>query len=99
MGCFLELTKMERIETMRLALETLAMAKRRYKLLGDIMSEIREIAGIYAMYLTQNKDEKLPKIQNNFLQQSQSSEDLTRSLRAKPWPFSRLQCAVWQGVI
>ena len=85
MDHFLELTKMERIETMRLALETLFKAKRRIKKIGDITSEVREIAGIYSGYIVQKKDEKQeqPQIKKDFFQQDQYS-DLTRSLRAKP---------------
>jgi len=85
MDHFLELTKMERIETMRLALETLVKIKRLPKKPWIIASEVREIAGIYFGYLVQEKGEKQeqPQVQKNFLQQDQSS-DLTRSLRAKP---------------
>jgi hypothetical protein len=83
MDYFLELTKMERIETLRLALETLAMARRRPKERGDIISEVGQIAEAYAIYLAQKKKTEQPQVQKGLLQQSQRSEDLTRSLRAE----------------
>jgi len=83
MDHFLELTKMERIETMRLALETLAKAKRRPKELGDIIRKAREIAGIYAAYIIQEKKAEQPTAPKDFISQNQCSEDLIRSLYAK----------------
>jgi len=84
MDNFLELTKMERIETMRLALETIVKARRHPKQLGDITRKVREIAEIYSGYIVQEKDKKQeqPQIKKDFFQQDQYS-DLTRSLRAK----------------
>jgi len=56
MDYFLELTKMERIETMRLALETLVAIKQfpKSKLKSDVIQEVRDIAESYAIHLCQN---------------------------------------------
>jgi hypothetical protein len=47
---------MERIEVMRLSLETLTKIKRLPKLKGDAVSEVRQLAEVYAIYLAQDRE-------------------------------------------
>jgi hypothetical protein len=55
MDYFLELTRMERIEIMRLALETLLKARRRPRNLGDIIRKVKDVADSYAISVVQEK--------------------------------------------
>jgi hypothetical protein len=57
MNYFLELTKIERIEVMRLALETLVAIKQlpKSKLKSDVIQTVRAQAEVYAVHLAQKK--------------------------------------------
>jgi len=83
MDHFLELTKMERIETMRLALETLVRIKQLPKAKGDAINEIWQAAETFAICLAQEKKAEQPAVPKDFLSQKQCSEDLIRSLHTK----------------
>jgi len=56
MTYFNKLTKMERIGVMQLALETLVQIKRLPKQKGDAISEVRQMAEIYAIHLAQAQE-------------------------------------------
>jgi hypothetical protein len=47
---------MERIEVMRLSLETLAKIKKLPKAKGDAVREVRQLAEIFAIYLVQDRE-------------------------------------------
>jgi len=85
MDYFLELTKMERIETMRLALETIAAIKQfpKPKLKSDITQAVRDLAGAYAIYLAQKQKTEVEQPAAAKLNHDCSS-DLVSSLYAKP---------------
>jgi hypothetical protein len=55
---FKELTKMERIGVMYLALETLAKIKKLPKEKGDAIREIKQMADTYSIYLAQDQEIK-----------------------------------------
>jgi hypothetical protein len=85
MNYFLELTKMERIEVMRLALETLVAIKQlpKSKLKSDAIQAVRDIAEIYAIHLTQKKNTEQPVPQTAAVLRCESSSDLISSLKIK----------------
>ncbi|MDR2719000.1 MAG: hypothetical protein LBB89_13180 [Treponema sp.] len=79
MTYFTELTKMERIGVMHLALETLAKIKKLPKGKGDAIREVKQVAETYAIYLVQDQEIK----QASSGLKWESSSDLTASLKAK----------------
>jgi hypothetical protein len=76
---------MERIEVMRLALETLVAMKQfpKSKLKSEATKEVRDIAGTYAMYLNQEKKkpEQAAAVELKYCY----SPDLASSLYAQSW--------------
>jgi len=58
MSYFNELTKMERIGVMYIALETLSKIKKLPKEKGDAIREVRQMAETYAIYLAQDQEIK-----------------------------------------
>jgi hypothetical protein len=85
MTYFTELTKMERIEVMRLALETLVAIKQLHKskLKSDVIQAVRDIAEIYAIHLTQKKKTEQVTPQAAPIFRSGFSSDLVASLKAR----------------
>jgi len=83
MNNFLELTKMERIEVMRLAVETLAIIKKRPKYKGDVIREVKAIAETYSAYLVQKQKIETEQPVVAELKYCDCSSDLVASLYAR----------------
>jgi len=84
MDYFTKLNTIERIETMRLALETLVKIKKLPKIKGDAIREIRQTAETFAIYLAQKEDIEQPVVRKDIPYQKQLSADLARALEAIP---------------